>query len=135
MKSRMRHRRAARSGFTLIEIMLVLVIIAAVAGIAVFSLGGAQEAAFNRTASAQINSLKSHLDFYRLQVGAYPQTLEALHERPSDVEASRWTQVSRDPIKPDPWSRPFEYKLEGDKFQLRSLGPDGQSGTEDDITG
>ena len=134
MKSRMRQRRAARSGFTLIEIMLVLVILAAVAGIAVFSLGGAQEAAFKRTASAQINSLKSQLDMYKLNVGSYPPTLEALYERPSDVDESRWSQVSRDPVKPDPWNRPFEYKVQGDKFELRSLGPDGQSGTADDIT-
>ena len=135
MNNRTRQRRAARSGFTLIEIMLVLVIIAAVAGIAVFNLAGAQDAAFKKTAAGQINSLKTQLDFYKLQMRSYPPTLEALYEAPSDADKSVWTQVSRDPIKPDPWNRPFEYKVEGDSYTLRSLGPDGQSGTEDDITG
>ncbi len=135
MKNRIRQRRAARSGFTLIEIMLVLVIIAAVAGIAVFNLAGAQDAAFKKTAAAQINSLKSQLDFYKLQMRTYPPTLEALYEAPSDADKSQWTQISREPVKPDPWARPFEYKINGDSYELRSLGPDGQSGTDDDITG
>ncbi len=134
MKNRIRQRRIARRGFTLIEIMLVLVIIAAVAGIAVFNLAGAQDAAFKRTASAQINSFKTQLDFYKLNMRTYPPTLEALYEAPSDVDKAQWSQVSRDPIKPDPWNRPFEYKVNGDTYELRSLGPDGQSGTDDDIT-
>ena len=128
-------RRSQRSGFTLIEIMLVLVILAAVAGIAVFSLSGAQDSAFKKTAASQINSLKTQLDMYKLNVGTYPPALDALYEQPSDVDATKWSQVSRDPIKPDPWGRPFEYKVAGDTYELRSLGPDGQSGTDDDITG
>ena len=128
-------RGSYRRGFTLIEIMLVLVILAAVAGIAVFSLSGQQTAAFKRTAATQVNTLKTHLDLYKLNVGTYPQTLDALHEQPSDVDASKWSQVTKEPIKPDPWGRPLEYKVSGDSYELRSLGPDGQSGTDDDITG
>ena len=128
-------RRGLRRGFTLIEIMLVLVILAAVAGIAVFSLSGQQTAAFKRTAATQVNTLKTHLDLYKLNVGTYPQTLDALHEQPSDVDASKWSQVTKEPIKPDPWGRPLEYTVTGDNYELRSLGPDGQSGTDDDITG
>ncbi|MEZ6134060.1 MAG: type II secretion system protein GspG [Pirellulaceae bacterium] len=124
-----------RSGFTLIEIMLVLVILAAVAGIAVLALGGNKDAAFKRTAESQINVLKNFIDMYQLNVGTMPPTLDALYEAPSDVDAARWSQVSRDPIKPDPWGRPFEFKVNGDKYELRSLGPDGQSGTDDDIVG
>ena len=135
MKNRMRQRRAARRGFTLIEIMLVLVILAAVAGIAVVAMSNTQDEAFKRTASAQINSLKSQLDMYKLNVGSYPSALDALYEAPADVDKSRWSQVTRDPIKPDPWGRPLENKVEGNKFEIRSLGPDGQSGTDDDITG
>ena len=115
--------------------MLVLVILAAVMGIAVFSLSGTQASAFKKTAAGQINTLKTLLDVYKLNVGTYPSTLDALYEKPADADQTRWEQVSRDPIKPDPWGRPFEYKVEGDKYDLRSLGVDGQSGTEDDITG
>ena len=136
MKRHIRRSRLRR-GFTLIEIMLVLVILAAVMGIAVYNLGGTQKEAFKRAAAGQINSLKNQLDMYKLGPGNgnYPPTLDALYSMPSGLDENSWSQISRDPIKPDPWGRPFEYTVEGDKFDLRSLGPDGQSNTEDDITG
>ncbi len=136
MKRNMR-RRSSRRGFTLIEIMLVLVILAAVMGIAVYNLSGTTQQAFKKAAAGQINSLKNQLDMYKLGPGngSYPPTLDALYERPSDMDEASWDRISRDPIKPDPWGRPFEYKVEGDSFDLRSLGADGQSGTDDDITG
>lgn len=137
MRTRIRRisARKARRGFTLIEIMLVLVILAAVAGIAVYNLAGTQATAFKRTAASQINTLKGMLDMYKLNMGSYPPTLDALNVAPSDADPTRWEPVSREPIKPDPWGRPLEYKVEGDKYDLRSLGADGQSGSEDDITG
>jgi general secretion pathway protein G len=134
-----RHRKTARKtrgGFTLMEVMLVLVIIAAIAGIAVVNIGGVRVQAFNRTAKAEISNFKSLIATYDLNVGSLPSTLEALYEQPSDLaDPTKWTRVSRDPIKPDPWGRPYEYKVNGADFEIRSLGPDGQSGTEDDIVG
>ena len=134
-----RHRKAARknrSGFTLMEVMLVLVIIAAIAGIAVVNIGGVRVQAFNRTAKAEISNFKSLIATYDLNVGSLPSTLEALYEQPSDLaDPTKWSRVSRDPIKPDPWGRPYEYKVNGTEFEIRSLGPDGQSGTDDDIVG
>lgn len=136
MKRQVSHRQTARRGFTLIEVMLVLVILAAIAGIAVYSLSGTQASAYKKTAQAQINTLKTQLDMYKLNTGSYPTTLDALHEQPSDIaDPTRWEQVSRDPIKPDPWNHKFEYKVSGDSFEIHSLGPDGQSGTDDDIKG
>lgn len=140
MNRRTRHRQAAsiaaRGGFTLMEVMLVLVIIAAIAGIAVVNIGGVRVTAFKRTAKAEINNLKSLIATYDLNVGSLPSTLEALYEQPSDLaDPSKWSRVSRDPIKPDPWNHPYEYKVNGTEFEIRSLGPDGQSGTDDDIVG
>ncbi len=136
MNRRMRHRQTARGGFTLMEVMLVLVIIAAIAGIAVVNIGGVRESAFKQTAKADINNLKSLIGTYELMVGTPPSTLDALHEQPSDLaDPSKWQRVSRDPIKPDPWQRPYEYKVNGSQYEIRSLGPDGQSGTDDDIVG
>ena len=116
--------------------MLVLVIIAAIAGIAVVNIGSFQEKAFRRTATAEISNLKTMLDSYKLEVGSYPAQLSALYEQPSDLaDPTKWMQISKKPIKPDPWGRPYEYTVNGADFELRSLGPDGQSGNEDDVTG
>ena len=130
-----KRRSLGRSAFTLLEVMLVLVIIAAIAGIAVYNIGGIQNRAFVMTAKNQISQFKNALEQYKLYVGSYPSGLEALHEQPSDIEdPSTYTQVLKDPITPDPWGRPYEYKLNGAAYELRSLGPDGQSGTDDDVT-
>ena len=124
-----------RRAFTLLEVMLVLVIIAAIAGIAVVNVGSFQEKAFRRTAAAEISNLKTMLDSYKLEVGSYPTQLSALYEKPSDLaDPTKWMKISKEPIKPDPWGRPYEYTLNGAEFDLRSLGPDGQSGNEDDVT-
>lgn len=134
MKRRTRLHR--RSAFTLLEVMLVLVIIAAIAGIAVVNIGSFQTRAFERTAKAEISNLKSGLETYRLEVGSYPSTLDALYEQPSDLaDPSKWMRVLKEPVKPDPWGNAYEYSLNGAEYELRSLGPDKQSGTEDDITG
>lgn len=128
-------RWALRRAFTLLEVMLVLVIIAAIAGIAVYNIGGIQNRAFVMTAKNQISQFKNALEQYKLYVGSYPSALEALHEQPSDIEdATKYTQVLKDPITPDPWGSPYEYKLNGASYELRSLGPDRQSGTDDDVT-
>lgn len=129
-------RRAnARGAFTLLEVMLVLVIIAAIAGIAVYNLGGMQNRAFNMTAKNQISVFKNALEQYKLFIGSYPSSLEALHEAPSDLaDPSKYTSILKDPIPADPWGRPYEYKVEGQNYDLRSVGPDGQSGTDDDVT-
>lgn len=127
------HRRP-REGFTLLEVMLVLVIIAAIAGIAVYNIGGLQGKAYAMTAKNQISVFKSALEQYKLFVGSYPADLQALHAQPNDVDATKYTQVLKDAIPNDPWGKPYEYKLNGAAYELRSLGADGQSGTEDDIS-
>jgi hypothetical protein len=50
------------------------------------------------------------------------------------ADPTKWMQVSNEPIPADPWGRPYQYKLNGDKFEIRSLGPDGQENTDDDVT-
>ncbi|RMF41987.1 MAG: type II secretion system protein GspG [Planctomycetota bacterium] len=128
-------RRPLRSAFTLLEVMLVLVILAAIAGIAVVNIGGVQERAYIRTAKTELSNLKSMLEQYRLEVGSYPNKLEDLHTQPSDLaDPSRWLQLLKEPPKPDPWGHPYEYINNGSDYELRSVGPDGKSGTEDDIT-
>ncbi len=124
-----------RSAFTLLEVMLVLVIIAAIAGIAVVNIGGIQASSYKKIANAQISTFKNMLDAYKLEMGSYPAQLSALHEMPSDLaDPSRYVQQMKEPIPADPWGRAYEYKLNGAEYEIRCLGPDGQSGNEDDIT-
>jgi general secretion pathway protein G len=130
-----RNRRKLNRGFSLLEIMLVLVILVVVGGIVAVNLGGVQDKAFAQTAKSNIQNFKKFLNLYRLNVGTYPSSLDALYEKPSDLaDPTKWSQISDEPIPADPWGRPYQYKLNGDKFEIRCLGADGQENTEDDIT-
>ena len=134
MKHRIR-RAPRRSAFTLLEVMLVLVIIAAIAGIAVVNIGGIQERSYRRIATSQISTFGNMLEQYKLEMGSYPVQLSHLHEMPSDLaDPSKYVQLLTDPVPADPWGRAYEYKLNGAVYEIRCLGPDGQSGNEDDIT-
>ena len=115
--------------------MLVLVILAAIAAIAVVNIGGMQTKAYKMTASTQIDRFKDGLESYKLFVGSYPPTLEAMHEPPSDVDTTKYEVIYKDGIPKDPWGRDYQYQLNGDKYELSSMGADGQPGTNDDITG
>ena len=128
-------RRSRRNAFTLLEVMLVLVILAAIAGIAVVNLGAFQDHAFKKIAKTDIAGLKTALEAYRLEVGQYPQQLKDLYEQPSDLaDPTSWIQIRKEAIKPDPWGNEYEYENTGSDFVIRCVGPDGKSGTEDDIS-
>jgi general secretion pathway protein G len=123
-----------RRGFTLIEVLLVLVILTVIAGLVIVNVGGTQDAAFGRLARTQLRAIGQQLEQYRLEVGSYPSSLDALFQQPSDIaDPSLWRQISQKPIPPDPWGRPYQYKLLGDTYEIRSLGKDGIPNTENDI--
>ena len=131
----------ARSGFTLLELLVVMVIIGLLAAYVApryFSQLGKSEV---RSAQAQVAALRSALDTYRLDVGRYPSTeqgLAALLTRPQGV--ARWSgPYLQKALPPDPWGRPYQYKSPGEHgdFDLFSFGRDGQpggSGDDADIT-
>lgn len=132
MNARMNKR--SRLGFTLMEVLLVLVILVVLAGFAIQNMAGTLESSKKQQAKITIGMLSTSLKQYQLQVGNLPTSLEALHVQPSDVDASMWVQKLDKPVPMDPWGRPYEYKLNGSTFEIRSIGPDGQSGSADDIT-
>jgi general secretion pathway protein G len=135
MNRRMQKRRALRRGFTLMEVLLVLVILVVLAGFAIRNLGGALEGAKKQQAKVMMGILSTSLKEYQLQVGTLPSNLEALYQQPSDLaDPGLWVQKLDKPVPADPWGKPYEYKLNGSSFEIRSVGPDGQSGTADDIT-
>ncbi len=93
-------RMLKRRGFTLLEVMLVLVIIAAIAGIAVYNIGGIQTTANKMNASTQIKGFKQALETYKLLIGSYPDNLEALHEAPPNLaDPSKYTQLYKEAIR------------------------------------
>jgi general secretion pathway protein G len=136
-------QRTAQSAFTLVEIMLVVVIIAALAAMIMPRLAGRSEQANMARAEAEISSnIGLALKLYELDNGNYPTTeqgLEALMTKPStNPVPQNWKgpYLEKKPI--DPWGRPYQYKCPGvhskTGFDLYSLGKDGSEGTEDDVT-
>ncbi len=121
-------------GFTLLELLVVMVIIgllAAYVGPKYFSQVGKSEI---RMAQAQIDALEKALHQYRLDVGSYPTTeqgLAALVTSPNNEPRWYGPYLSKKPPA-DPWGRPYVYKYPGDQqeFDLLSLGKDGQPGGE-----
>jgi general secretion pathway protein G len=135
LNSRNQRRKAtrARRGFTLLEVLLVLIILVVIAGFAIQNFAGIQDTANKKAATTQITQLSTAIKTYQLLMNALPPNLEALVNPPADLaKPGDWTkQLERVPN--DPWGRPYEYKVNGSTFELRCVGPDGQSGTSDDV--
>jgi general secretion pathway protein G len=133
MRTRCRPNRR-RQGFTLLEVLLVVVILSVIMSLVVVNIFGARDTANKGLAEVNIKSIGALLDTYRLAIGSYPNSLQDLSVQPSDLpDPSKWYAVSKEPISPDPWGNPFEYKGAGNSYELRSAGPDGQMSTADDI--
>jgi general secretion pathway protein G len=131
-------RTASRVGFTLIEVLLVLIILVILGSLAVTQLGGVQEGANIKAARSQVGLIKSAIDLYKLDMNQYPAQLEDLWQKPSDNSLSeKWREPYMDKLNEDPWGNAYMYEKEGKKntgkYDFWSNGPDGKSGTEDDI--
>ena len=139
MKRRHRQRRRS-SGFTLMEVLLVLAILVILGSMVGFYMVGAQTKGFERAAKAQIGNLDRMMTGYRLDVGSYPSTsqgLVSLREAPADMANSgKWGgPYAEKNIPPDPWGNQYQYELvDADNFKIWSWGANGQSGDDDDIT-
>ena len=131
-----RGARRLSQGFTLLELLVVMVIIGLLAGIVApqyFSQLGKSSA---KVAKSQIEAFGQSLDQYRLDVGRYPTTeqgLEALRVAPSGVPQWQGPYLKKD-IPKDPWGNPYQYTSPGTHgdYDLLSLGSDGQPGGEGD---
>lgn len=139
--SRILRRMHCARGYTLIEIMTVLMIIAVLVGSVIYLLVGNVDVARTGRVDADFQAITTQLRTYEMMNMRMPTTaqgLEALVKRPAGEPAPRrWIQLlERIPL--DPWGEPYQYsnpgKLNPRGFDLISKGPDRQLGTEDDIT-
>lgn len=126
--------RPSRAGFTLLELLLVLAILVVIGGIVTVNIGGAQAEAKINATKAQLNSLKNNIQMYQIRMNTLPETLEALRDGPSDAASkAKWIAPIITTIPTDAWENPLEYNVNGNTYEIRSGGLDGQMSTEDDI--
>lgn len=139
MKTTANHRK--NSGFTLLEIVIVLGIIAVILGGSIAVVGKLTEGAKLQRVTSDFNVITTAIGTYKINAGTVPSTsqgLQALMTKPTTApKPKRWTQLI-DEIPLDPWQNPYIYRNPGKKdsstYELISLGKDGQEGTEDDIS-
>lgn len=146
-QSMIRPRRSRTAGFTLIEVLLVIVIIGMLATVLIVTVGGRTDGAKIDTTKLSLQKIQNRVEEINLHVGRYPTEadggLDALVTKPSDEKlAEKWRGPYAQAAElNDAWGNKFNYEpLEagttaggGVKFKIWSNGPDGQSNTEDDI--
>ena len=131
----MTNAHAQQRGFTLIEILVVIVILSILGGLAAQTLLSRPDAARVQAAQTDLRTLSAALDVYRLDNYSYPssdQGLEALVQRPSgSPEAKNWNPSGYlKKLPSDPWGAAYLYENRDGRIELTSLGADGAEGGE-----
>jgi len=130
----MANRKSSRqAGFTLVELLVVLVILGLLVGLAGPRVLNALQGSRQDTAKVQIANFAQTLELYRLDNGKFPTTeegLEALVEKPSDAERWNGPYLDKPTVPADPWGNPYVYKSPGEdaEFEIVSLGADNRAG-------
>ena len=126
-------KRRRRNAFTLVEVLLVLailVILGAMVGVGVTQV---QKNANKKAAQGQVGMLDEVINLYRVDIGAFPQSLDDLNTPPQDLRnPDKWNgpYLKKD-LPLDPWGNDYQYENQGDDFRVWSLGPDGVEGNDD----
>ena len=121
--------KAAQAGFSLIEIIIVVVLIGGIVAFAANKIFGGQDRANVKLAEAQLQTLAEKVQQYQMDTGSLPESLGALVKAPAD--ANGWLgPYARDPELVDPWKQPYTYKVPGESgpFDLVSTGADRKVG-------
>mgnify|MGYP003566017335 CR=1 FL=1 len=138
-----KHRTSRRQhGFTLMEIMLVVIIIGILAAAVIVNLEGMSTEARITQAQADIAAIKTQLGLFEMKFGHYPTDEEggllALVERPDSIPEEKWRKFNaKDEVPIDPWDQPYIYRIDSEtrKYVLYSMGPNSEdeSGEGDDV--
>ena len=138
--TRKERKKRIRYGFTMVELMAMLIIIGLLATLVVTKVASKIDQARETTTKANLKALAAAVNQFRMDTGRFPtedEQLMALIEQPTDVET--WPPggyLETTEISPDGWNHEFIYELypeSGKQFVIRSMGPDGEEGTEDDL--
>lgn len=134
-----RKKRSAQKGFSLVELLVALAILALISAIVVVNVLPARDKAAVDTAKIEIRNLEATLDQYRLDMMNYPTTqqgLEALINVPAGARNAanyRPGGYLRGGVPNDPWGNPYQYRFPGERggaYDLYSFGADGEPGGE-----
>lgn len=120
-------------GFTLVELLIVMVILGLLASLVAPKMFGKVSSSKIQTAKTQMELLATALDMYRLDVGNYPSELSSL--RRSDIQNWQGPYLPKD-VPNDPWGNPYYFKFPGEnsEYDLVSFGSDGKLGGEGEAT-
>jgi len=121
------------AGFTLIEVLLVVVIIGILAAVVLPRMTGRGKEAQIAAAKASIENLSLALDMYEVDNGAYPASLQSLLTKGSELNW-KGPYLKKNEIPLDPWGKEFGYSLKDNGYEIKSYGPNGADGGGDDIT-
>lgn len=127
----------SEKGFTLIELIVVVVILALLAAVVGPKIADKLGQSKEKIAKIQISQLEGALQYYSFEIGHYPTTaegLEALVRNPGTSDAWKGPYLEKG-LPRDPWEKPYLYRCPGThgEFDLLSVGSDGTEGTEDDV--
>lgn len=141
-----RINRNHRRGFSLIELLIVIAILLAIGGLVVVNLLPAREQADADLTRVQIKAFEDAIEYFQMDMNRFPteeEGLRALWSRDAiedEDDADNWKRAYlKDPVPTDKWGNEWIYRYPGEirgeqYYDIISIGPDGEEGTEDDIT-
>jgi len=131
--------RQSSQGFTLIEIMAVLVILGLLLGVGIPAVQNAVLKARISTTEQNLRLLTNGIKQFHMDIGAYPQKLKDLVQKPTDEKLkAKWRYAYVEEIPDDPWNNPYVYRVTNDPklaYELYSHGPNGPGSPKDERIG